>query len=503
MRIRPGLIKFLVPAMALIFVISCEIDVPVTEIITARSAIESAKKYDAEKYAPEEIKKAEELLLQSHDLLTADKSDEAKKSANDALMSALEAEKKSLPLFTSEELKKSDEAYMAADQAFAEKFSPDKFAQAGALNAEAKSLYEKTDYKAAIDSAVMAYNLSVEARNESLQNSSVIETEVTSAETKLAELKEDKYSSAAGSNLETAGSSIEKAKTGMESRDYKTALQEIETAKMELEAAEGLIRKQKISSSIQDLRTELDEMQGKSDSPDVKQDLDNAILELNGAESALEQNNLTDAETRVEEAEKLIRGSDLKMKRNSALAAIEKAEKLLAEAKGLDAENRYKENLDKAGMVIDQGKTSIEEERYNDGISSAEEAETIINAVLNSIEAAAADLAVKSEKDAQTETETVKDEPGTETIIAEPEKKAEPDKTYIVQWRKKNTDCLWRISEKVYRDASLWPAIYLANKDQIKDPDLIFPGQKFIIPPKPVKKITYKQAKELIKEKSK
>ncbi|HOK93207.1 MAG TPA: LysM peptidoglycan-binding domain-containing protein, partial [Spirochaetota bacterium] len=52
------------------------------------------------------------------------------------------------------------------------------------------------------------------------------------------------------------------------------------------------------------------------------------------------------------------------------------------------------------------------------------------------------------------------------------------------------------ISQKVYNDASLWPAIYIANKNQIKDPDLIFPGQKFVIPPKPKKRISYKKILE-------
>jgi nucleoid-associated protein YgaU len=250
------------------------------------------------------------------------------------------------------------------------------------------------------------------------------------------------------------------------------------------------------------------ELQGKSSSDDVKQDLDNAMLELNGAEAALEQNNITDAEMKTAQAEKLIRGSDVKMKKNNALAAIVKAEKLLGEAREKDAESKYKDNLDKAADVIVQGKSSIDAGKLNDGITSAEEAEAIISAVLNSMETAAADLAVKTEGDDHAEdTGAVKTEEDTEgkgdAVRAEPEKKVEPDKTYVVQWRKKNTDCLWRIAETVYKDASFWPAIYLANRDQIKDPDLIFPGQKFIIPPKPQKKITYKEVKEQIKEKSK
>lgn len=495
MRSRPSLIKYLVPVIAFAFILSCELKVPVAEIIAARTAVEDAKKFGAEKHAPEDIKKAEDLLLQSHDYITDNKVDEAKKAANEALTAAKAAEDKSLPAYTEEQIQKSDDAYNEANQAYAEKFSPEKFTEAGVLNSDAKLLREKGDFKQSALQAEKAFALSVAARDESLQNSSVIEAEVTSAEKKLTELKASQFSSAAENNLASAGTSIDNAKKGMENSDYKTSLKEIELAKKELDTAAELIRKQKIYASIQSLRADMDEMQGRSESADVKEDLDNALLELNGAEASLEQNNITDAEIKVENAEKLILGSNVKMKKNSAIAAIAKSEKLLVQARGKDTESRYKENLDKADTVIGQGKTAIKSEKYNDALTSAEEAETIINAVLNSMEASAADIAVKAEKDetGKTPVETV----------TEPEKKEEPGKIYVVQWRKKNTDCLWRISQTVYKDASFWPAIYLANKDQIKDPDLIFPGQKFIIPPKPQKRITYKEAEAQIKEKSK
>jgi nucleoid-associated protein YgaU len=79
------------------------------------------------------------------------------------------------------------------------------------------------------------------------------------------------------------------------------------------------------------------------------------------------------------------------------------------------------------------------------------------------------------------------------SVPNEPNDKAAQGKTYIVQWKKKDTDCLWKISKKVYNDSSYWPAIYIANKDQIKNPDLIFPGQKLVIPPKPGQKPSYRK----------
>ena len=45
-------------------------------------------------------------------------------------------------------------------------------------------------------------------------------------------------------------------------------------------------------------------------------------------------------------------------------------------------------------------------------------------------------------------------------------------------------DCLWNIAKKKehYCNGFAWPVIYQANRDQIKNPDLIFPNQTFKIP---------------------
>ena len=48
----------------------------------------------------------------------------------------------------------------------------------------------------------------------------------------------------------------------------------------------------------------------------------------------------------------------------------------------------------------------------------------------------------------------------------------------------KSGECLWWIAEyeDIYNDPCMWPLIYNANSAQIKNPDLIYPGQTFYIP---------------------
>ncbi len=57
--------------------------------------------------------------------------------------------------------------------------------------------------------------------------------------------------------------------------------------------------------------------------------------------------------------------------------------------------------------------------------------------------------------------------------------------TYTVGTWAENRDCLWNISGKmeIYGDPLQWPKIWQANTDQIRNPDIIFPGQVLKIPP--------------------
>lgn len=60
---------------------------------------------------------------------------------------------------------------------------------------------------------------------------------------------------------------------------------------------------------------------------------------------------------------------------------------------------------------------------------------------------------------------------------APPPKKPEP-RTYTVV----AGDSLSKIAKKQYGDANQWKKIFEANRDKIKNPDLIHPGQVLVIP---------------------
>ena len=54
----------------------------------------------------------------------------------------------------------------------------------------------------------------------------------------------------------------------------------------------------------------------------------------------------------------------------------------------------------------------------------------------------------------------------------------EQAQTYTVE----KGDTLWKIAKQFYGDGSRYPEIFKANTDQLKNPDLIHPGQVLKIP---------------------
>ena len=62
-------------------------------------------------------------------------------------------------------------------------------------------------------------------------------------------------------------------------------------------------------------------------------------------------------------------------------------------------------------------------------------------------------------------------------VTSSPSKSTE-QRTYTV----KKGDCLWNIAKKFYGNGSAYTKIYDANTNKIANPNLIYPGQVFVIP---------------------
>lgn len=67
---------------------------------------------------------------------------------------------------------------------------------------------------------------------------------------------------------------------------------------------------------------------------------------------------------------------------------------------------------------------------------------------------------------------------GSSSTAPDGERKSDAGQTYVV----KQGDSLSKIAKQVYGNIDDWRRIYDANREIIKDPDLIYPGQTLRLP---------------------
>jgi LysM repeat protein len=158
-------------------------------------------------------------------------------------------------------------------------------------------------------------------------------------------------------------------------------------------------------------------------------------------------------------------------------AELQKAESSLQAAKDAGAADYASQDYQAAENKLDEGKKLVDKMKYKDAKAAFEDAASLADT--------AKDKALAAKK------------PKTTTMVAPPAPAPAPaptpaptpapEKPSFSDHPVAKGECLWKIaSEKsVYGDAYQWPLIYDANKDQIKNPNQIYPKQVLKIPLSP------------------
>jgi len=154
-------------------------------------------------------------------------------------------------------------------------------------------------------------------------------------------------------------------------------------------------------------------------------------------------------------------------------AELEQAEAALAKAKAAGAPDKAADKYNSAESKLNEAKRLIEQGKYKEAKTLLEEATQLARM---SEQAALAAARVEAQP-------LVSATPGESAPVV-------PVETKMTQEMKASThhvvvkgECLWKISEykQVYNDPFQWPLIYQSNRDQIKNPDRIYPRQDFNI----------------------
>ena len=405
MTARPSCQKFTCFAciLACLAVISCKVSVPIREMSDAKASISRAEEVKADKYAPAELKKAQEHLFKCHDQIAGE---DMKKAAEDALNSrkaAEEAISKSLPLLAKDSLEESRTAISEAERLYAEKFAPEDLQSAQMAAQAAEELFSASAYYESYRKSLEAIRYANEAKNKALAGAPGLQMEIDRIKADTSALEQNRGAEFAAEDLNAA----------------KTALGE--------------------------------------------------------ADSLMAQNSLKDASRKIAEADAALKVAQEKTYGAIAAEKLAAAKISLGKVRESDLKDQFTDDIDKAALLIEEASSLLDAKSYVLSIEKSDEALTLLNSVNISMEQKMEELRMKEQKAALG---GLKGGVSAEGFPRE----------YVVQFNPKKRDCLWRIAHTVYRNARLWPLIYVSNRDQIKDPDLIFPGQRFTIPPPPAMK---------------
>ncbi len=161
-------------------------------------------------------------------------------------------------------------------------------------------------------------------------------------------------------------------------------------------------------------------------------------------------------------------------KKLSAESKIKNAKELIKEAEDKEANKYTPDELANAKTALLSAEGFYDEKKWDDSLEKANEAIAYAETCLQKIAEAKKKL-----EEAKTP-KIVESHPFGKGYEGPYKIKT----TYKVRLIPERRDCLWRIAEYkfIYGNPLKWPIIYKANKDQIKDPDLIYPGQVFKIP---------------------
>ncbi|MDD5065879.1 MAG: DUF4398 domain-containing protein [bacterium] len=158
---------------------------------------------------------------------------------------------------------------------------------------------------------------------------------------------------------------------------------------------------------------------------------------------------------------------------------IEQAKTMIGQAESMEADKWAPDELANAKTSLLSAQNSFEQKSFSQAVTYADEAINYAQSCLNKIDEHKKALEAEQLKKL-TEHPDVKQ--GRNLLDESGEFKIKT--SYTVRYIPERRDCLWRIAEYdyIYNNPWKWPVIYKANKNRIKDPDLIYPGQKFSIP---------------------
>lgn len=434
---------------------ACRLKVPIKKMTLAKATIRRANEVKAEQHAPKHLKTAKDSLYKSHAALKEKDIDKATDLANISLAEATKAVNKSLPPLSRSTLDEAIKIHKEAELLDAENYAPEEFKKAALLLEESEKLHSDGNYWTSYQNAKKLIIQATSERDQSITHVPEVEQEIEKLKNDVEGLKGKRGNDFASGEITAINSKLDGASEDVKKKNLKDANAKIKEIKTLLGEASQKTMKGMTEEKLKIAENSIAAVNADKVPENLKADYDNAGNLVKEGKSAYEQKSYVDAIAKLDQAIELLKTVNTTI-RQQAEEKLEAAENTIAKLEESKFKDEFTSEIEKAKPLIAESRKNFDKAAYQESIAKSDEALTILNAAIIAMEK-------KSEE---------KRLSGDTTVSGE----------YVVKYNPKKRDCLWRIAHMVYKDARLWPRIYMANKDKIKDPDLIFPGQKFVIP---------------------
>jgi nucleoid-associated protein YgaU len=473
-------IGLLFGAGILLFIIySCGPAVPTKEIEDAKTAIERAKTVDAPVYAAQDFMEAQDDLNQATNLVEAKNNQEAH---DKAVMSKTAADKsyESARMARAEDIyQKCGDELTSAGQNFADKLVPDKYSSLSGEFTNLTVIYNTHDYDSIYSNGVSLYPKLKELADYSSGMVSNARDAIGEAQNSYDEASEKEIvRQYALEDLKKAAPLIDEARTSLSVGELDNTIEKSKEALSIIDAAE-----KKAETAYQN------SMKGITNSTET---IDIGKQQEMEKEKKQASDAINEARKKYEQVTNRLKGSFL----GSSLIKFADIEMPFIFFKDdmadMTATNTLTNGMDTNNQVVipPQNDTNGTDTNNQAVIPPQNDTNTISPVKDEDITPAIIEKYIKMAQDSFNKaeyldaTDYAKEASRMSDILLSKEQ----FRIYTVKLRPGNRDCLWKISGFMYDDQySLWPIIWSANKYQIQDPDLIYPGQELKIPPIPEK----------------
>ena len=423
--------------MLAIFVVStyqCGKTIPVKEMGDAKYLVSKAESVNAYEYANEKYEAARKALFDAHEHVSKGNMADARKKAEQSQKLAQEAFDLSVPKLAQATREEAERVLEEADSLFAAEFAQEAFKNSSDFLADGRQHQKENKHEE-------AYLKFESAREEATKARSIAEIQVESLKNELDEVTDI---------LAEAEKNGSKEKFP---QDHQKAQKLLKVAKDQFEGKNI----KGSSASLQEARTIAEKLLNDSLAEKAKKDFQEASKYV---------------------GEVKVNYTSLK----SQIKSYPKLQKYFSEdPEATEISTAIETTLNAAEESLSLARDSLDNRAYSDSTSQSEEAKRLAKIVDDQIP-----QIIVLAKDQGVILKSLSSEK-VAGLPSEGDDLLPPGwKKYKVRYLPARRDCLWRIAgyDYIYDEPRLWTKIYKANKSKIKNPDLIFPGQVFEIPPK-------------------